>query len=169
MTTHKHHIVPRHVGGTNDPSNLIELSIIDHAEAHKLLYEQHGRWQDYVAWQGLAMMVDKEELIRLIQSNASKDRLLKYGNPFTGIQTKHNFAVDEHWRSNCAVLANTPEAIIKKKATWEKTGRGKAEKNSQFGTCWVTHSELGNKKIKQEELESFISLGYTKGRKMIVN
>ena len=74
MTTHKHHIVPRHIGGTDDPSNLIELSIAEHAKAHKLLYEQHGRWQDYVAWQGLAMMVDKEELIRLIQSNSSKDR-----------------------------------------------------------------------------------------------
>lgn len=62
--------------------------------------------------------------------------------------------------------ANSPEAIAKKKATWQQTGRGKAEKNSQFGTCWITHSKLGNKKINKKDLDKFLSLGYTKGRKL---
>jgi len=53
---HKHHIIPRYLGGTDDPSNLVELTIEQHAEAHRLLYEQHGNWQDYVAWQGLAKL-----------------------------------------------------------------------------------------------------------------
>ena len=38
---HTHHIIPKHVGGTDDPSNLIEHSIEEHAEAHRLLYKQH--------------------------------------------------------------------------------------------------------------------------------
>ena len=42
----------------------------------------------------------------------------------------------------------------------------KGNKNSQFGTCWVTHSELGNKKINKNNLDKFLSLGYTKGRKL---
>lgn len=53
---HKHHIIPKHLGGTDDPSNLVDLTVEEHAEAHRLLYEQHGRWQDYVAWQGLARL-----------------------------------------------------------------------------------------------------------------
>jgi hypothetical protein len=53
---HKHHIIPKHMSGTDDPSNLIELTPGEHAEAHRLLYEQHGHWQDYVAWQGLAQL-----------------------------------------------------------------------------------------------------------------
>jgi hypothetical protein len=63
--------------------------------------------------------------------------------------------------------ANTPEAIAKKKATWQKTGRGKAEKNSQFGTCWIYHSDHGNKKISKKELDKYLSLGYNKGRKIL--
>ena len=51
---HKHHIIPKHAGGTDDPSNLIELTVEEHAEAHRLLYEQYGRWEDYYAWQGLS-------------------------------------------------------------------------------------------------------------------
>ena len=45
MITHKHHIIPKHIGGTDDPSNLIELIIPEHAEAHRKLYEEYGRWQ----------------------------------------------------------------------------------------------------------------------------
>ena len=66
------------------------------------------------------------------------------------------------------IKANSPDAIAKKKATWKETGRGKGNKNSQFGTCWVTHSELGNKKISKDDLDKFLTLGYTKGRKIIV-
>jgi hypothetical protein len=53
---HKHHIIPKHLGGTDDPSNLVELTVEEHAEAHRILYERDGRWQDYVAWQGLAQL-----------------------------------------------------------------------------------------------------------------
>jgi hypothetical protein len=39
----------------------------------------------------------------------------------------------------------------------------KGEKNSQFGTCWITKDGL-NKKIKKEELENFTQNGWIKGR-----
>ena len=46
----RHHIVPRHIGGTDDPNNIRSLTIEQHAEAHRLLWEQYGRWQDRAAW-----------------------------------------------------------------------------------------------------------------------
>lgn len=39
MKLYKHHIVPRCMGGSDDPSNLIELTYAEHVEAHRLLCE----------------------------------------------------------------------------------------------------------------------------------
>jgi hypothetical protein len=39
----------------------------------------------------------------------------------------------------------------------------KGEKNSQYGTCWITNG-LANKKIKKEELENYLFNGWEKGR-----
>ena len=73
--THMHHIIPKHAGGTDDPDNLIELSVEEHALAHKALYEQYGRWQDKVAWLSLSGIMQDEERIYEIARNANK------GNP----------------------------------------------------------------------------------------
>lgn len=72
MTTHKHHIVPKHMGGTDNPDNLVELTIEQHAEAHRLLYEQHGKIQDKLAWQGLAGLISNQELVYILLSESKK-------------------------------------------------------------------------------------------------
>jgi hypothetical protein len=59
---HRHHIIPRHSGGTNDPSNIITLTVEEHAEAHKKLWEEHGLWQDKLAWMSLSGQIGKEEI-----------------------------------------------------------------------------------------------------------
>jgi len=62
---HKHHIVPKHAGGTDEPSNLVELTVDEHAEAHRKLYEQYGRKGDYIAWKALSGQISKTEAQRL--------------------------------------------------------------------------------------------------------
>ena len=52
--THTHHIIPRHIGGTDDPSNLVELTPQEHADAHHLLWCLHKRDEDRAAWEGLS-------------------------------------------------------------------------------------------------------------------
>lgn len=65
VLTHKHHIIPRHMGGTDDPSNLIELSIPEHAEAHRILYETYGKLEDLIAWRMLSGRKEEGEAARL--------------------------------------------------------------------------------------------------------
>ena len=82
---HKHHIIPRHMGGTDDPTNLVELTVEEHALAHKKLYEEHGCWQDYVAWQGLAKLdknfdAAKQAMIEGGKKGAAKS-ILRWKDP----------------------------------------------------------------------------------------
>ena len=66
MGTHLHHIIPRHMGGSNDLENLIELTVEEHAEAHKILYEKHGHWQDHIAWKALSGQINSDDIRREI-------------------------------------------------------------------------------------------------------
>lgn len=46
----------------------------------------------------------------------------------------------------------------------KRKGTGTGETNSQFGTCWITKDGL-NKKIKKEDLDTYLNEGWVKGRK----
>jgi hypothetical protein len=59
---HNHHIIPRHAGGSDDLSNLVQLTIEEHAQAHLDLYEEFGRIQDLWAYKGLTGQMSKEEM-----------------------------------------------------------------------------------------------------------
>ena len=83
---HIHHIIPRHAGGTDDPSNLIELTPEEHAEAHRKLYEKYGRVQDKVAWLGLAKLATNKEIIaELLSQPKSKEHKQKISEAHKGM------------------------------------------------------------------------------------
>ena len=68
-TTHTHHIIPTHMGGSDDPKNLKELTVKQHARAHKKLFKQHGKWEDKIAYEMLSGQITnyqaKQEVRRL--------------------------------------------------------------------------------------------------------
>jgi hypothetical protein len=111
---------------------------------------------------------NKEEKLKS-SSRGGQTRSRRDDNPFKNPewQKQYDWTRDPEHLRKINAKANTAEAIAKKKETWKNTGRGKGEKNSQFGTCWIYHPEYGNKKVSKEELDKFLSLGYTKGRKII--
>lgn len=71
---HMHHIIPKHMGGTDETSNLIKLTIEEHANAHKKLWEEHGCWQDELAYKGLMGLMSCDD----VKLNAG--RLANIGN-----------------------------------------------------------------------------------------
>lgn len=73
---HKHHIVPKHAGGTDEPSNLVEVSVEEHAELHLYEYLCHGLREDFLAYHALSGQIGKEEIqlerSRIGQINSQK-------------------------------------------------------------------------------------------------
>ncbi len=55
-----------------------------------------------------------------------------------------------------------------KKLISDKAKQKIGDKNSQYGTCWVTKDGV-SKKIKKEELDNFIQQGWKKGRVIKIN
>lgn len=76
---HKHHIVPKHIGGTNDRDNIIKVNISLHAFLHKLLWEEHKNEKDRIAWLGLSKQIEKSEihlmLVSLPRSEETKQKM----------------------------------------------------------------------------------------------
>lgn len=69
---HIHHIIPKHMGGTDDPSNLVELTVAEHAQAHKELYEKYGKKEDLCAYYMLSGRNQDPEFVRARASLGGK-------------------------------------------------------------------------------------------------
>jgi hypothetical protein len=130
---HKHHIIPKHMGGSDDPSNLVELTVSEHAEAHRVLFETYGRWQDNVAWKALNGHIGKEEIIHEIHKNMNKGRI-------PSIETREKMAAAKRGRKI---------SDEHKKALNE--GR-KNSKNSESHNLAIS-SKLTGKKLSKEHIE----------------
>lgn len=80
---HNHHIIPRYMGGSNDPSNIIKLTVEEHAEAHRKLYEEYGHWQDKIAWQCLSGQIASAEVHHKILKERTGSNNPNYGNTWS--------------------------------------------------------------------------------------
>lgn len=82
--THKHHIIPKFMGGGDELENLIELSVSDHFKAHEILAKTVSDEFKNKAWWSVAILKDGwsgdvESIIKnLRNSNTGKN------NPFYG-------------------------------------------------------------------------------------
>ena len=90
MSSHKHHIIPRHMGGSNHESNIVVLSVEEHAEAHRKLYEEHGKWQDKIAADMLSGQIkspDGSRKIKIFYSKAFLNPTLLSSNKDQRVKT----------------------------------------------------------------------------------
>ena len=54
------------MSGSNHSSNIVTLSVEEHAEAHRKLYEEHGKWQDKIAADMLSGQIKSDDVRREI-------------------------------------------------------------------------------------------------------
>ena len=67
-------------------------------------------------------------------------------------------------RAEMILRASSPESIDRRKKTYAEVQHQQGAKNSQYGTCWVTKDGVP-RKVPKDELDTYLALGYTRGRK----
>jgi hypothetical protein len=77
------------MGGTDDPNNIIEVTVEEHAELHRRLYEAFGYIEDKVAWMSLIGQAKDPEVWRL-KSKLGAAVANKDGGPTLGTHWYHN-------------------------------------------------------------------------------
>jgi general stress protein YciG len=59
--THKHHIIPRYMGGPDTPENLVEVTVTQHAMFHFCNYQLWGNEEDRIAWRAISGQITLDE------------------------------------------------------------------------------------------------------------
>lgn len=169
LIKHKHHIMPRYRGGSDDPSNLVEVSVVQHAMWHFCNYQLWRDDRDKLAFLALSGKVGKEDIelekSRIGAKLGNKRFLEKMKDPYFRemlLQKQRERFNDpefkkknaEHLRSIqhiAAEAAKNLDAILKKKKTLKRINHQKGEKNSQYGTRWIHNLELKiNSKVEKD-------------------
>jgi len=186
---HIHHIIPKHMGGTDDISNLISLTREEHALAHKLLYEKYGKKEDLGAY--YLLMGQTDEAMKICSTLGGR------------VQGKKN-AESGHMKQiqselNHSVIGKKGAEVCKEKgvnaffdpdlriAICKKGGSTQGKINASSGHCktiankywndvktgkiqrtkkyWIYNKETNHSMLISESEE--IPFGYQKGRKIV--
>ena len=126
---HYHHIIPKHAGGTDDPSNRIKVNVEEHALAHKKLFFIYGRWQDELAYKTLEGRAPKEEIILEVIRRTNTGR--KHTAASSKKKRQWNIKND-HKPPSWLGKKHKPETIVKMSKAWTDE-RKKEESERQKG------------------------------------
>lgn len=167
------------MGGTDEPENLVTVTVTQHAMFHFCNFQLWGNVEDYVAYRGLSgqiseaeFLAEKFKIFGILGAQKSKE--LWENNP--ELKKEADRKRMESWNKNrdkhvaklkeiqvlAVEAARTPEVIEKKKEKFKEIGHQQGEKNSQYGKMWITDGTVeGSYRIYKGEP---IPEGYSEGR-----
>lgn len=152
MLFHNHHIVPRHMGGTNDARNITRVNVALHAFLHKCLYEEHGLIEDKIAWLALSGQIGHDEISQLTSvlggRNAAKSWTEERKNEQSLRLTSY------HRNGKIPSLKGKKYNVTDNRWRW----------NGPIGNKWMYHQDFGSKQIESSKIPEYQSQGWKLGR-----
>jgi len=112
------------MGGTDDPSNIIMLSVKEHAIAHAKLYLQHGKIEDYLAYKGLRSQIGKEEMFR------ERSRIGGLNNKGKSKSKEHCIKISKAHKSNPPIFNHPHTTESKNKISKSMKGNKNSSNHS---------------------------------------
>ncbi len=175
--TERHHILPRSMGGSDDPSNLVVLTGREHWIAHLLLWKIHRNAKMIFACNMMAMRCEERGIPRIKNSRSYEMLRKEYSVAISNtlksrpkekhscFKTRwvHNPHTNKHKKINHA--AELPENFIegiskelREKISESRTGKNlghsytKGKNNPTYNKTWICNPELkANKLIKKSD------------------
>ncbi len=175
---HIHHLTPRYRGGSNDPENLIELTITQHAMFHYCNWVLWHNERDKIAWKALSGQISMDEAKHLAIKVGAREsgRIMKEKMNDPELKEEWSHRTKSLWENPeyrekqiprlleqqlmASRLGNSPEAQRKRIETYKKIKHQQGSSNSQFGTMWITDG-VTNKKVNKSDP---IPEGFRRGR-----
>jgi hypothetical protein len=158
---HRHHIIPRYMGGSDEEHNLVEITITQHAMFHYCNYQLWGNTEDYVAWRGLSGTITEQEFLlekyrefgkRGAQAftkklkedpkfaeDFSKKMKELYKNPEYRSRSLENLSRNQPL---AVIAALSPETREKRLESFRRISHQQGETNSQYGKKWIHNVDL---------------------------
>lgn len=134
------------MGGTDDPFNLVKLTVEEHAEAHRLLFEKYNKWEDELAWKGLSKLIGKEEIEEFVMKSriekmirTKKEKNIQPWNKGkSGLQTAWNKGKTGVYSEETLNKMKKPKADTKNMGKYKRTEENKEKlKQLNTGKCGV--------------------------------
>jgi hypothetical protein len=114
---HKHHIIPTYRGGSDDPVNLVAVSVTQHAMFHFCNWQLWGDKRDWLAWKGLIGEIGKEEIVRELRREGGRKGAQVLS---TRGKTPAQITAAQKTIRLATRAANKPEALRKRKESLKR-------------------------------------------------
>lgn len=162
---HTHHIIPRHAGGTDEPENLVELTVEEHANAHLKLYEETNNPNDWCAYRLLSGMGERQFEIASLGGKIVGKRNAESGHmsaisKLSGVNFKHvdNEKFKNWYERNLQTMKEKRNNAFmdpeKRKEITKMGGAAQGKINAESGHC--NRIAIETAKIRSEKMKNRI-------------
>ena len=118
------------MGGSNDPTNLLEVTVEEHAELHLALYLEHGKREDWIAFHMLAGKTTDKEWARRESARAYMSRRV------VSEETKKKISESKKGQSPWIAGKNHREESIQKMKDTEQNRQYRRIKCLELDKVW---------------------------------
>lgn len=139
LYTERHHIVPRHDGGSDDPENLIELLPEEHYWVHLIRYKAFDSRNDFLAVRYIINGLNSRN-IKIVENNVSiKTKIGRFKHYIQSFRKRHGWHTEEGIKSISDARKNT--MVVRDRDTGELVGAVNVDHENVLSGKWVHHTK----------------------------